>query len=242
MDVSKQVYENAFRRITRDLARRYGGTFSPEEVAEVVAMGRAELEPRSRHPEFVPVLVEHYARDLLVSRAHAQGRVAKEVPEILFVCEHNEGRSQMAAALAEHLSGGRVHVRSAGLEPTGHLNPHVVDVLAEIGVDLDRAYASRMVEDVVNAADVVVLLGVDDCDASAHRTLRWDVTDPRYQPEHIVRQVRDDLVHRITELLEGIGVPVQAPLPTGTRGDDADRPASPSRLRWLPERVLQAFG
>lgn len=239
MELVTDVYEHTFERITKDLARRYDGLLTSDEVAEIVAQGRAEMEPKSRHPEFVPILVEHYARDLLISRAHAQGRIAKEVPEILFVCQHNEGRSQMAAALAEHLSGGRVHVRSAGLEPTGHLNPHVVDVLAEVGVTLDKAYASTIREDVVNASDVIVLLGVPDADASGHRTLRWDVQDPHEQPADVVRQVRDDLCGRVAALLTDLQVPVVAPI------DVAAAPVEPSRtsrLRWLPQRLAGVFG
>lgn len=239
MELGHEVYEHTFARIAKDLARRYDGVFTEDEVAEVVAQGRAELEPTSRHPEFVPILVEHFARDLLISRAHSEGRVVKEVPEILFVCQHNEGRSQMAAALAEHLSGGRVHVRSAGLQPTGHLNPHVVDALAEVGVTLDKAYASKMREDVVNASDVIVLLGVDDSDASGHRTLRWDVEDPHDQPVEVVRRVRDELAARVSGLLQDLRVQVVAPIDPAT---PTVEPSRPSRLRWLPSRLAGVFG
>ena len=85
---------------------------------------------------YLPVLVARQAREQLTSAAQAEGRIAKTVPELLFVCVHNAGRSQMAAALAEHLSAHRVHVRSAGSAPAGEVNPTVIAVLQERGIAL----------------------------------------------------------------------------------------------------------
>lgn len=226
--------EHVFDRLVEDLAHRYSDAFSRDEVAEAVAQGLAELSATNRHPEFLPLLVEHYARDLLVSRAHARGTAVKAVPEVLFVCRHNEGRSQMAAALAEHLSGGHVHVRSAGLEPSGHLNPHVVQVLAEQGVGMERAYASRIQADVLDAADVVVLLGVDSFDHTGRRVVSWDVEDPHDQPVEGVRRVRDDLVCRVRSLLEELDVPVVNDLEVV---EEPQKSHLRHALRWLPQRV-----
>lgn len=107
------ISDLTFERLTDELAYRFETTFSRREVAAVVERARAELEPTSRHPEFLPVLVERSARQHLTSQARRQGS-GSGMLEILFVCQYNEGRSQMAAALAQHLSEGRVHVRSAG--------------------------------------------------------------------------------------------------------------------------------
>jgi len=83
-------------------------------------------------------------------------------PEVLFVCVHNAGRSQMAAALLDHHASGRVRVRSAGSTPADRLNPVVVQVMAEIGLDLAREFPKPLTEDAVHAADVVITMGCGD--------------------------------------------------------------------------------
>lgn len=204
-----RVDDATFERLIDDLHYRYEDTFDRAEVADVVARARAEMEPTSRHPEFLPVLVEHYTRDHLLARARADGRVARATAEILFVCVHNEGRSQMAAALARHLSEGHVHVRSAGLHPTGRLNPTVVEALRERGVDLDHPYPTGLADDIVHAADVVVRMGCEVPGLAGRRDLDWDVADPHDRDLDDVRAIRDDLERRIVALLHDLDVPVR---------------------------------
>src|SRR5215208_1323869 len=83
-------------------------------------------------------------------------------PEVLFVCVHNAGRSQMAAALTQHLSGGRVHVRSAGSDPAERINPAVIQVMDELGLDLSQELPKPLADEVVRAADVVITMGCGD--------------------------------------------------------------------------------
>lgn len=122
------------------------------------------------------------------------------------VCVHNAGRSQMAAALAEHLSARRVHVRSAGSAPTGELNPVVVQALAERGVSLDAAYPKPLSDDVVRAADVIVTMGCGDaCPIfPGKRYEDWEVADPAGQPLEVVREIRDQIQERVTTLLREV--------------------------------------
>ena len=87
----------------------------------------------ARFKNFVPLLVHRFARERLQALAQVEGKIAKDVPEVLFVCVHNAGRSQMAAALLDHYAEGRVHVRSAGSAPADEINPDVVDAMAELG-------------------------------------------------------------------------------------------------------------
>ena len=129
--------EAEYQRIAADLAYRDAGTLTGRQATAAVTAARAVLEPQSRIRDFLPVLVERNARDQLLADAQAAGRAVTPVPELLFVCVHNAGRSQMAAALDEHLSGGRVHVRSAGSAPTGQILPTAVQALAERGITLD---------------------------------------------------------------------------------------------------------
>jgi len=134
--------------------------------------------------------------------------VVKSVPEILFVCVHNAGRSQMAAALAEHLSGGKVHVRSAGSMPTDQVNPLAVQVLAERGINLTESYPKPLTDLAVRAADVIITMGCGDtCPFyPGKRYEDWDVADPHGQDIETVRDIRDDLQRRVSALLRSLGI------------------------------------
>src|SRR6476659_6592511 len=91
-----------------------------------------------------------------------EGKMTREVPEVLFVCVHNAGRSQMAAGLLDQLSEGRVHVRTAGSEPADRLNPVVVGAMTEVGVDLSKELPKALTDEAVRAADVVITMGCGD--------------------------------------------------------------------------------
>lgn len=195
-------------RIVEDLTYRYDHVFEREEVATAVASARADLEPQARFTDYLPVLVERFAEEQLRAAAQAAGRLAKPVPELLFVCVHNAGRSQMAAALAEHLSGGRVHVRTAGSAPADRVNPVVVEVLAERGIDLTEAYPKPLTDDVVRAADVIVTMGCGDaCPVyPGKRYEDWPVADPAGATPDQVRSIREDLQTRVSALLRELGI------------------------------------
>lgn len=225
-----QPTADTYAHIVDDLAHRYSDTFTRAEVQARVDAARAEIEPVTRHPEFLQVLVLKHARDHLLSAAHQEGRIAKGVPEVLFVCEHNAGRSQMAAALAEHLSGGHVHVRSAGRQPTGVVNPVVIDALHEVGIDLRHAYPSGLQDDVVHAADIVVDMGCQLPEYPAKRHIPWEVPDPFGQPIEVVRRIRDDIETRVRGLLVELGVPLEhlQPFQQGTPSATAPTPAPTS--------------
>ncbi len=129
-------------------------------------------------------------------------------PTVLFVCVHNAGRSQMAAALLEHHAQGRVHVRSAGSTPANAVNPAVVAVMAEIGVDLTKQVPKLLTTDAVHAADVVITMGCGDaCPVFAgKRYLDWDLTDPAGLGVDGIRPIRDDIDRRVRALLTELDV------------------------------------
>ena len=126
-----------------------------------------------------------------------------EVPEILFVCVHNAGRSQMAAALLDHHAQGRVHVRSAGSEPAERVNPSVVQAMAEVGVDVSQEFPKPLTNEVVRAADVVVTMGCGDaCPLyPGKRYVDWQLPDPAGRPVEEVRPIRDAIDQRVRALL-----------------------------------------
>jgi arsenate reductase len=126
-----------------------------------------------------------------------------DVPEVLFVCVHNAGRSQMAAALLEHHAGGRVRVRSAGTTPSDEIHPNVVEAMAERGLDVSTARPKGLREDEAREADVVITMGCGDaCPVvSGTRYLDWDLPDPAGKPIAEVRPIRDDIERRVLDLL-----------------------------------------
>ena len=129
-------------------------------------------------------------------------------PQVLFVCVHNAGRSQMAAALLDHLSHGRVSVKSAGSAPASQLNPTVVEAMLELGLDLSREFPKPLSAGAVQAADVVITMGCgDSCPFyPGKRYLDWEVDDPAGQPLQAVRRIRDDIRERVQGLLAELGV------------------------------------
>ena len=126
-----------------------------------------------------------------------------DIPEVLFVCTHNAGRSQIAAALLDHQADGRVHVTSAGSQPADQLNPAVVQAMAEIGLDISREFPKPLTDDKVQAADVVITMGCGDaCPIyPGKRYLDWDLPDPAGLPVEQVRPIRDDIGRRVQALL-----------------------------------------
>ena len=124
-------------------------------------------------------------------------------PRVLFVCVHNAGRSQMAAALLEHEAHGRVQVSSAGSQPAAELNPAVVSAMAEIGLDLSRAYPKPLTGDQVQASDVVITMGCGDACPfyPGKRYLDWDLPDPAGLDLEGVRPIRDEILQRVLQLL-----------------------------------------
>jgi len=124
-------------------------------------------------------------------------------PEVLFVCVHNAGRSQMAAALLDHHANGRVVVRSAGSDPADRLNPAVVAAMAEVGIDLSREFPKPLTDQAVRAADAVITMGCGDaCPIyPGKRYEDWRLDDPAGRPVEQVRAIRDQIDARVRQLL-----------------------------------------
>lgn len=200
--------EQRYERITEELTYKFDGVFSEESVAKAVVDARAALEGTAKVTAFLPVLVERYAKEQLVAAAQAEGKLAKPVPELLFVCVRNAGRSQLAAALANSISAGKVHVRTAGSQPASEVDPKVIEVLSEMGINLAEAFPKPLSNDVVRAADVIVTMGCGDaCPIyPGKRYLDWNVADPATATMDETRAIRDDVQQRVTQLLQELGV------------------------------------
>ena len=126
-----------------------------------------------------------------------------ERPEVLFVCVHNAGRSQMAAGLLAKLAGESISVRSAGSEPADQLNPRVVEAMNEIGIDVSAEVPKPLTGNMVKAADVVVTMGCGDaCPIyPGKRYQDWELEDPAGKDLETVRRIRDDIEGRVRALV-----------------------------------------
>jgi protein-tyrosine-phosphatase len=129
-------------------------------------------------------------------------------PSVLFVCVHNAGRSQMAAALLDARAHGAVRVRSAGSDPADQLNAAVVEAMREVGIDISRQIPKLLQDDAVRAADVVITMGCGDACPfyPGKRYLDWAVDDPAGRSLDEVRRIRDDIAARVTDLLADLQV------------------------------------
>jgi len=135
--------------------------------------------------------------------AQAECRIVREQPEVLFVCAHNAGRSQMAAGLVKLRSQGRVHVRSAGSTPGEEINPAAVVAMTELGVDMSEEFPKPITDEVVRAADVVITMGCGDaCPIfPGKRYEDWELEDPDGKDLDTVRRIRDEIDVRVEKLI-----------------------------------------
>ena len=129
-------------------------------------------------------------------------------PQVLFVCVHNAGRSQMAAALLERLAGNRVDVRSAGSTPAEEIHPVVLQAMEEVGIDLSKERPKRLQDDVVRSSDVVITMGCGDaCPIyPGKRYEEWELDDPSGRSLEEVRRIRDEIDRRVRGLVDSLAV------------------------------------
>lgn len=207
-DTSLGLQDNTevLHRISARLGERFAGIFAAETVERYVFESYTALARTAKITSYLPATTEHFAGDRLNALAKSKGSVASGVPEVLFVCVQNAGRSQMAAALLAVEAKGRIHVRSAGSLPAAELDPAVVTVMEEMGLDLSRNYPKPLTDDVVRASDVVVTMGCgDSCPIyPGKRYEDWELPDPASQPLEAVREIRDQIHDRVKTLVDSL--------------------------------------
>ncbi len=132
-------------------------------------------------------------------------------PSVLFLCVHNAGRSQMAAAWLRHFAGDAVDVFSGGSNPGSAVNPTAVEAMAEVGIDISNELPRSWTDEIVEAADVVVTMGCGDtCPVfPGKRYEDWELTDPAGKPIEVVREVRDDIEARVRALMASLDIPTR---------------------------------
>jgi arsenate reductase len=184
------------------LADEFAGIFSQETIARYMAES-TDLLGEARINVFVPVLAHRFCRERLRALAQAEGIVSKDQLEVLFVCVHNAGRSQMAAGLVKLRSQGRIHVRSAGSAPAEEINPAVIEAMSELGADMSEEFPKPLTDEVVKAADVVITMGCGDaCPIYPGKKYEdWELDDPAGQDVAAVRVIRDEIDRRVQVLI-----------------------------------------
>lgn len=200
--------EEYLRRLAGDLAEKFAGIFNGETVERYVLESYTALLRTATVKAHLATNTVHFATERLTALAQAKGAIERTTPEVLFVCEQNAGRSQMAAVLTQALSGGAVHVRSAGSAPARELSTTVVEAMAEIGLDLDTAFPKPLTDDVVQAADVVITMGCGDaCPVyPGKRYQDWELADPAGQSLEAVREIRNQIKTNVEGMLTALNV------------------------------------
>jgi arsenate reductase len=187
--------DSILQRAAERLAQQFAGMVGEETVERVVFESYVALGRTAKVQTHLPALAERFAKERLTALAQSKGLIVKAVPEVLYICVHNSGRSQMAAALTTHRSGS---------QPSGDgILPSVITVLAEIGIHVDKEFPKPLTDDVVRAADAVVTMGCGDaCPLyPGKRYLDWELADPATLDLDGVRQVRDRIRERVVDLL-----------------------------------------
>jgi protein-tyrosine-phosphatase len=202
LDVLDPVTRRHVEHAAEALQEEFAGIFSRETIARYIAESTDRLS-ESKINVFVPVLAHRFTRERLLALGQAEGSIVKHQPEVLFVCVHNAGRSQMAAGLLKLRSEGRINVRSAGSLPTDVINPAVIEAMEEVGVDMSEAFPKPLTDEVVRAADVVITMGCGDaCPIYPGKKYEdWELDDPAGQGVDAVRTIRDEIDARVQHLI-----------------------------------------
>ena len=203
------------RRLERDFAdlrSEFGPLLGPDLVEQCLQQTLDRLTSGGGPNAFVPLLAQRFAREELRALAQSEGQLDKTLPEVLFVCVHDAGRSQMAAAILAQRAQGTVHVRTAGTNPSSDINTLVAEVLDQRGLPHSRAYAKPLTETVVRAADVVVTLGCADAVPTmpGQERFDWEIPDPDGKQPDEISAICDDLERHVAELLDHLRGPSEA--------------------------------
>jgi hypothetical protein len=156
-----RLTQSQIERVTTNLVDEFDGVFACGTIARLVQDSLERLGDMTV-TRFIPVLVERVARDRLIPCAQADGLLCKDVVNLVFICTENAGRSQMAPALAHHVSEGRIAARSADSNPVSHIDLTVVDAMAELQIGMAFEFPKPVTAEVLRAADVVVTMGCND--------------------------------------------------------------------------------
>jgi arsenate reductase (thioredoxin) len=191
----------------RDLRTEFRGIFSEQTIEALLLDSYAELASRATVTRWLALGSERFTRQRLQALAHAQAP-SRTVPTVLFVCLHNTGRSQMALGWLTHLAGNRAVAWSGGSESVSGIEPGVVAVMAEAGIDVSGVFSRPWTDEFVLAADVVVTMGCGEaCPLLPGRHYQdWELDDPVGRTLEEIRSIRDDIKGRVMNLIDKLKI------------------------------------
>lgn len=176
---------------------------SLETVEKYVFESYALLDATSDVKIYLPSLAERFSRDRLAALLKSDGLITSDSKDVLFVCVHNSGRSQMAAGFMNQLGEGKIVVRSAGSAPKSSISPQVIEAMAEVGIDISQEFPKPLTDEVVRGSDAVITMGCGDaCPVyPGKRYEDWVLEDPAGQDLAAVRKIRDEIKGKVEALL-----------------------------------------
>ncbi len=198
---------NLLRNSAVRLQREFDGTFNTETIERYIHDSQQQLTSQATISMWLPVLIEHVTRDRLKALARLANPGAVK-PAVLFLCDHNAGRSQIAAGWMRHLAGDRVEVFSGGSAPAADTNQGVVESMAAVGIDISTEYPKPWTDEVAQTVDVIVTMGCGDaCPiVEGKQYLDWDIPSPTGQAPDVVAEIHDDVRTRVEALMASLGV------------------------------------
>jgi len=198
----------ALKTAATRLDTEFADAFAPETIEGFLHSSYQHFASRASIRRFIPLLAERFARQQLIALARVEGKHHDGKPTVLFLCTHNAGRSQIAAAFFTKLAGESAVAWSGGSDPSAAVNPAVVQAMSERGIDLTHEYPKPFTDEIVQAADVVITMGCgDECPMfPGRRYEEWGLDDPAGKDVEGVRPIRDEIEHRVRNLLAELDV------------------------------------
>ena len=192
------------------LQREFGDHIGEETIDKFLHTSFDQFAARATVPNFVPLLAERYTRQHLQALVRIEGNVDGGTETVLFLCNHNAGRSQMALGFLNHLAHNRADAWSGGSEPDIDIDPAAVEAMSEVGIDIAGEFPKPFTDEIVQAADVVITMGcAGSCPVvPGKRYEDWELADPAGQSVEAVRKVRDEIEQRVRRLLVELDVAV----------------------------------
>lgn len=200
----RQALESAAARLQSEFA----DMFDPETIERLLYSSYDHLNTFATVRAFLALLAERFARQRICAIAKMQSKSTDGKPVVLFLCNHNAGRSQMAMGFFSRLAGDAAVAWSGGSQPKGAINPAVITAMAERGIDLAHEYPKPWSDEILQAADVVITMGCGDAPPTlpGRRYEDWDVPDPDGKAVAAVRTIRDDVERRVRRLAAELAI------------------------------------
>jgi arsenate reductase (thioredoxin) len=205
------VERRALKSAAARLRTEFADAFDLRSVERLLYSSFETLAPHAATRDVLPLLAERFARQRLHAMAKINDSSNAYQLVVLFLCNHNAGRSQMAMGFFNHLAGGGALVWSGGSEPTGRINPAAVAAMAERGIDISGEYPKPWTGEIMQAADVIVGMGCGDVGPASpgRRHEEWQLDDPAGKDVASIRPIRDDIERRVRQLLADLRIPVR---------------------------------